>query len=90
MTPHNMLTHSKDENGKFIDHWICEYCKQDGTYDEVHSKECTHVYPPCDSCGQTPECAIDCSGVLGALQGAIDNPNINVTGLDPEPDNVIH
>lgn len=47
--------------------WRCRYCGLTGTYDEVRAVACSHVYPPCKTCGQAPECAPNCLGVLDAL-----------------------
>ena len=89
--PHCSLTHGKDGDGKFIDHWTCTYCKQEGTFDQMNEreasdegiefKECTHVYPPCTYCEQTPICAPDCSGVAQAL-GA---EGVYVAGMKAPP-----
>jgi hypothetical protein len=49
--------------------WECAYCKARGTMDELSRIECTHVYPPCKYCGETPECAQDCPGIGIALSG---------------------
>lgn len=47
--------------------WQCNYCGQRGLYEALRDRECTYVYPPCPTCGQTPECAPDCAAVLDAL-----------------------
>lgn len=49
--------------------WKCNYCPAEGTMDELSRVACTHVYPPCEYCGQTPECARDCDGIARALGG---------------------
>lgn len=56
--------------------WCCEYCGDTGTFETLRSRTCTYVYPPCEVCGQTPECAPDCAGVL-AILGA---PEVHVIG----------
>lgn len=56
--------------------WQCQYCPASGTWEELHQIACTYVYPPCDVCGQTPECAEDCAGIMAAL-GA---PGVHVVG----------
>jgi len=56
--------------------WQCQYCKAIGTLEELRAAECSHVYPPCKTCGQTPECAPDCKGVLAALS----QPGVRVIG----------
>jgi len=47
--------------------WQCRYCSASGTWDELHQIACAYVYPPCDVCGQTPECAEDFAGIMAAL-----------------------
>jgi len=63
LNPHNWLTalsppHTPNRR------WRCEYCQLEGLYDELREVAC---YPPCEYCGQTPECAIDCHGIAEAL-----------------------
>ena len=64
--------------------WRCSYCKAQGFYDEMMGPKrtiaCTHVYPPCKTCGQTPECAPDCAAILGVL----NNPpaRVRIIGAD--------
>lgn len=61
--------------------WRCRYCGAAGTWEELAEKPCTHVYPPCKTCGQTPECAADCPAVLEAL----GRPDVHVAGMiDPK------
>jgi hypothetical protein len=48
--------------------WQCTDCGGIGaSFDALHATQCTYEIPPCDVCGQTPECAPDCAAVLGAL-----------------------
>ena len=47
--------------------WRCTYCGDVGLLDELRSRACTYVYPPCRYCGQTPECALDCPGIVAAF-----------------------
>ena len=47
--------------------WRCRHCGVEGLFDDVRAVACTYEYPPCDVCGQAPECAPDCAGVLAAL-----------------------
>ena len=56
--------------------WRCHYCGAADRLDPLRATECTHVYPPCKTCGQTPECAPDCKGVLAALS----QPGVTVIG----------
>ena len=69
--------------------WECLYCGDRGTMDELSTRECTHIYPPCPHCGQTLECAIDCSGMANLLQGFIDNDEVYISGIDPTEDDTI-
>lgn len=52
-----------DPPGKSGRKWRCQYCRAEGTLAALEAVECTHVYPPCKSCGQTPTCAPDCAAV---------------------------
>lgn len=61
-----------------LDWWICKYCHQQGTYDEIENIECSYIYPPCEHCGQTPICAFNCEGILNALA----NSNIYIAGFE--------
>ncbi len=67
MNPHNWLT-ALDPPYTDDRRWRCNYCKLEGTFEEVQAVECTFVYPPCDSCGLTPTCAPDCKGAAAALE----------------------
>ena len=60
--------------------WRCDYCGVEGLMDDVRAQACTYVYPPCTYCGQTPECAVDCRGVLDAL----GRSNVHVIGELPK------
>ncbi len=64
MTPHMHLERTAKPP---IDAWRCVPCGMTGTMRELQAIECAAVYPPCKVCGQTPECAPDCAGVLAAL-----------------------
>jgi len=75
MNPHNHLRRTKP---KPQDWWECQYCKENGTLTHLSEVECSYEYPPCDYCGQTPECARDCRGVIEALS----DPNIYIAGQD--------
>jgi len=63
--PHGLLirTNPIDQRGQYR----CEYCDARGTIEELCVFDCTHIYPPCDHCGQTPVCAPDCAGIAAAL-----------------------
>lgn len=65
--PHNWTTCIQEVPRPENRIWRCNYCKMEDTYDALHDKACTYKYPPCKSCGQTPECAPDCSGIAEAL-----------------------
>ena len=58
------------------DQWRCVPCGATGTYAELGASDCTADYPPCTTCGCTPECAPDCAGVLDALA----SPEVHVAG----------
>lgn len=62
-----------------VDRWVCAYCGDVGTMAELQERTCTHDYTPCTTCGQAPECALDCAAVLAAL-GA---PGVYVAGRNP-------
>ncbi len=57
--------------------WRCVPCGAVGTLDELNAIECTFEYPPCKDCGQTPECAPDCSGIAKALS----DPSVHIAGM---------
>lgn len=58
--------------------WQCQMCGEIGLLDDLmgrdQKKPCAYIYPPCESCGQTPTCAPDCRGILAALS----SPNVRV------------
>lgn len=56
--------------------WQCQYCGAADTLEKLRAIACTYVYPPCKTCGQTPECAPNCKTVLGALT----QPGVAVVG----------
>lgn len=62
------------------DRWRCTDCHFEGTWDETVAILCTADLPPCKHCGQTPECAIDCPGMMAALSGS----NVHVVTDDPK------
>lgn len=59
--------------------WSCNYCGETGRLEEVRGRPCKYVYPPCPHCGQTPECALDCPGIVAALAGG----RVHVAGFLP-------
>ncbi len=67
MNPHNYLK-AIDPPGTDNRRWECQYCHQVAPFEELRKIECTYVYPPCKHCGQTPECAADCPGIMGILK----------------------
>ena len=75
--PHNSLIAIDPPRKHPPRRWRCDYCGVVGTLDEVNKVECSYEYPPCEYCGQTPECAPDCKGVALALSGAL-TPEVNV------------
>jgi hypothetical protein len=66
MNPHNRRR-GIDPPGQENRRWLCVYCGQSGLWDELEALECTFVYPPCEYCGLTPECAPDCKGIMAIL-----------------------
>jgi hypothetical protein len=79
MNPHMHMV-ALDPPGLTIRRWRCLFCKLEGPLDELRKKACTYVYPPCEACGQTPECALDCPAVVAALS----DKNIHVVGDLPQ------
>lgn len=65
--PHNHLTALDPPRESPPRRWRCRYCGAEGLMDDLLAIACTHVYPPCSYCGQTPECASDCRGIAEAL-----------------------
>jgi hypothetical protein len=72
--PHQHLSRI---DGTIQSDWRCVYCGQTGTYDGLLGTDCTHDYPPCASCGQTPFCAQDCAGMAEILA----SPEIHKIGF---------
>ncbi len=71
--PHNLVS----RQGKApLDHWKCDFCEVEGTFTEVHAKECTHEYEVCKYCGGAPTCDINCTGIAMALS----HPDVYVIG----------
>jgi hypothetical protein len=62
--PHNLIRRQGDPPH---DWWKCHYCHQEGTLETMNKRTCTYDYPSCDDCGQTPECAPDCPGMIRVL-----------------------
>ena len=60
--------------------WKCQYCPAQGTMAELAKITCTHVYPPCEYCGQAPECAQFCEGIAMALADS----RVHVTAGPPK------
>lgn len=72
--PHNWLT-ALDPPGNYDRRWRCNYCDEEGLFGELmgpEASECSFDYPPCEHCGQTPECAPDCMGAWSALKGVMN------------------
>lgn len=68
LNPHQHIT-AIDPPGHPARRWRCNYCGMVDLYDNLHEVHCTYEYPPCSSCGKTPECAPDCRGIMDALTG---------------------
>ena len=73
MNPHNWMTR--------IDAtiWQCQYCEVSGILEMLGNTECSHAYPPCSRCGQTPTCAPDCIDLADLL---LDEPLRPTAGGD--------
>lgn len=63
------------------DQWRCDYCGQVGSEGQLQGTDCTHVYAPCEVCGEAPYCAPDCAGVAEAMSA----PGVYVAGFGPKP-----
>jgi len=75
LNPHNHII-ALDPPGVPNRRWECRYCTEIGSCDDLvgpaQKNACTHVYPACPHCGQTPECAADCTAA------ALGSPNVRV------------
>lgn len=78
LNPHNYLKAIDPPRSHPPRRWRCHYCGFTGLYEEALAVACTYVYPPCEFCGQTPECSADCPGIA-AILGA---PGIHVVGME--------
>jgi hypothetical protein len=67
LNPHNSLIAIDPPRAQPPRRWRCGYCGLEGLLEEVRAVACTYVYPPCEYCGQTPECAPDCKGIAAVL-----------------------
>jgi hypothetical protein len=81
--PHNDCR-TADPPGAPNRRWRCVMCGEEGPLDELmgpdQKNDCGYVYPPCETCGQTPTCAPDCA-LMMALLGSSD---VHVVG-GPRP-----
>lgn len=75
MNPHNWLSRLGKPP---LDFWQCQYCNEKGTFEQLQKIECSFIYSPCEYCGETPECAIDCSGILEIL----NSQGIYIAGMN--------
>lgn len=77
MNPHNSIV-ALSPPGIKNRRWKCRYCGEEGSCDDLMGPEqknpCSHVYPPCKFCGQTPTCAANCTGIAAALS----SPDVRV------------
>lgn len=79
--PHNWLVALDPPRETPPRRWRCHYCRIEGLYDEVVAVACTHVYPPCNACGQTPICSLTCAGIAAALSDS----GVHIAGsTDPD------
>lgn len=62
----------------------CDDCGAEAAHvDTLRATECSHVEPPCRSCGSDPnsnECKADCPEMLGLLRGLVRDPRVYVVG----------
>ncbi len=77
--PHNCLM-ALSPPGEENRRWYCKYCGAEGLYEELQAAGCSYTYPPCKYCGQTPECALDCPGMMELLSG----PDVHFVSDDAE------
>jgi hypothetical protein len=77
--PHMMLVAIDPPRKHPARRWRCGFCHVSGLYDDVRAIECSYVYPPCEYCGGTPECTLDCPGIAKALAGE----DVYIAGLPP-------
>jgi len=86
LNPHNSLVALDPPRKHPPRRWRCSYCGIEGTLEEVNAVECSYEYPPCEYCGQTPECAIDCPGISMALSGELTpEVDVHIAGaVDPD------
>lgn len=79
---HGMLSRLGDAPN---DWWRCEYCGQEGRYDDVWPTQCAHVYTPCKHCGgseNSNECRPDCRKIAEILS----DPKLYKIGFDASDD----
>lgn len=75
LVPHQHLGAFPCEDGTFETTaggeklWGCHWCGTKGSYDDLSSIECTHVYDACSVCEGHPYCTPDCAGMAAALTG---------------------
>jgi len=74
--PHNSLSRLSPLG--VVGDWECTYCGWVGAWEDENKVACTYEYPPCKSCGLTPICAWDCTGI----ETALSNPNAYVIGIE--------
>jgi len=79
LNPHMWVTALSPPRQKPCRIWMCQYCGIIGPMNTIRAVACSHVYPPCKYCGQTPECARDCPGIAMALS----LPQVYVAGRGP-------
>lgn len=76
LNPHSMLRAIDPPRDSPPRRWKCVYCGIVGLVEDLQKIACTYVYPPCEACGQAPECASDCPGMATAL----GMPGVHVIG----------
>lgn len=66
-----------DPSGSTTRRWRCNCCGKADALDNLRKTDCSYVHPPCKYCGQTPECAADCAGIMTILA----SPDVHVVGM---------
>jgi len=57
--------------------WQCTACKAEGRFNSLNATDCAAPPPPpCEWCGQTPYCDLNCMGIKVLLA----SPDVHVVG----------
>ena len=66
-----------------VDWFRCDYCGEQGRFNDIHPTQCSHVYSVSEACGGDPnsnECKADCPAMFGEIAAAMADPKIYVAG----------